>query len=1260
MMVYKKYTYKNGKKFGPYYYETKRVDGKIVTKYLGTTIHKKNSKLLYGSLTLLFLILIFIAVYFLSFTITGNVSLDMKTNYKFGEDINGKLNLNLFEGELLPADSVVLVSYGNFSKEFILSDLISEDLVEGKFYAEGVSLSGNGEGYGVLGKIIEYHVIDFKLNIFDVDESSDLESDSETVSDEQSSPDIDEENENQESDDSESVSDELNTNNDEESQNQESENTESDSSESSETSGESSVITGSVISDSKIIGGRVSKDNPFTYSISDGEMASLVEGSVYHGDFLLEDDFVGVKIKSNEVTVSTDYFVEKEGFGEEYIGKIGKKILIDTGDFELVADSESAFIVSINYDGQKIVEASDEITIVDKKSDGDVVDDEFVSETEINDSLINKTIIPENITEINQTELTNVTELNKTLINESLISVDIVQFTAVIGQPVRWVKKVSFEDINESLSLIVEIPASAGNVTIEKIKSGKKDEPIISDDEDVIVSNANASVEEAEENTAFSDINVTDSTISENPSPDLIIGITGDVTAEIQLGDETIFSKILKFFRFTGRAVDSPEEFDVLEVLVEVDSTDTGVEIEYYTDAPTSSEEVLSNGLKRIYVSSPEDVNYENVLIFTNLSDNLKITDSSSIRIEWVENDTLLEVYSIDDLNDDGYYDYVEWIAPHLSNQTFNIIVIIDALHLDENRTFISNIYNETRDLDGVWSETILDRHYVRVRFERNLTSDRDITIYPRIVSGNPMIEVYEVDGNEIIASFDEIVDNEYNKVYLNGLIGEQDTFDLKIIGGSVEFDHIIDPPTQVFFDSFEDAASWTYWTEVVGTGWDNVNACPTGCAHGSQCACAESGARDALQMSSAIDLTSYQDCILDYSVWIDSSFDNGEFYYVNVTDSGGTFINIFSCTNGQACENNTWNPQNYNITSGVGLNNNFNIRVTAALNDVNEEAGFDLINVTCITTTDTTPPEVTINQPLNASLIAPILFNVTTNENSSFANYTLTNGVVNYTMQNSSNRDFNATNDSIVSGQYTVKYFVWDANGNLNSTENRTFSVLDTTFPIINFTSPTPANGPTQSGDSIFVNVSASDMKNISSFIDFDNSLVSWWRMDDLNESGGVVDYLGMRNGTAYGNAVQNDSGKMGKSFSFDGSGDYLRDFSTIELSNRSYTISGWIYPVNTGVDQIWFTALSGNFNNGNLHLRVNSAGTLIFGLWFDDLSGGTVNFGDWNFVTYTYDNSTDTSKIYINSTEVASGNNGPFNGNSPTINIGMWDYYH
>jgi hypothetical protein len=55
-------------------------------------------------------------------------------------------------------------------------------------------------------------------------------------------------------------------------------------------------------------------------------------------------------------------------------------------------------------------------------------------------------------------------------------------------------------------------------------------------------------------------------------------------------------------------------------------------------------------------------------------------------------------------LNDKLLYNYVEWIAPHLSNQTFDIILISKAEHLDENRTFISDIYNEVKELDGNWS----------------------------------------------------------------------------------------------------------------------------------------------------------------------------------------------------------------------------------------------------------------------------------------------------------------------------------------------------------------------------------------------------------------------------------------------------------------------------------------------------------------------------------------------------------------------------
>jgi hypothetical protein len=95
-----------------------------------------------------------------------------------------------------------------------------------------------------------------------------------------------------------------------------------------------------------------------------------------------------------------------------------------------------------------------------------------------------------------------------------------------------------------------------------------------------------------------------------------------------------------------------------------------------------------------------------------------------------------------------------------------------------------------------------------------------------------------------------------------------------------------------------------------------------------------------------------------------------------------------------------------------------------------------------------------------------------------------------------------------------------------------------DTIAPLVNYESGTAASG-TQNYDSIYVNVSASDVgrgdNNVSTFINFNNSLVSWWRMDDLNATGGLVDYMGINNGSVVGDAGQIASGAMGKAFNFD-----------------------------------------------------------------------------------------------------------------------------
>ncbi len=138
--------------------------------------------------------------------------------------------------------------------------------------------------------------------------------------------------------------------------------------------------------------------------------------------------------------------------------------------------------------------------------------------------------------------------------------------------------------------------------------------------------------------------------------------------------------------------------------------------------------------------------------------------------------------------------DTITFTVSHFSGYAGGIINITKADHLDTNRVFISDIYNEAKSLDGVWSETIPSGDYVRVTFEQNLTNVNDITLYPRTISGTPRVEIYEIGETTLIAEFSSLNDNQYNKIYLTNLQGTQDRFDLKVLGGSVQFDHIVDP----------------------------------------------------------------------------------------------------------------------------------------------------------------------------------------------------------------------------------------------------------------------------------------------------------------------------------------------------------------------------------------------------------------------------------------------------------------------------------
>ena len=845
--MHKKYTYKNGKKFGPYYYETKRVNGKVVTTYLGRKhSEKKLNKSIWSIFAIAILGVLLLAFLFYPGTLTGRVALDIDSSYAPGELIDGKFNVVLSQGELLPEDTSVSVSVGSDSKEILVSDILTSAGLEyrvqnGDFYIEDSSISGSGRGYGIKGirevypdvgfrlEIIGGEIIDSELsdeidsagsgggseddkdaaegseisgsensgegNVSESDpmeineteipeETPEFEGNESTSTNETESSQGSEEQGNQtgdtsvggESDISEDEAhvgvNETEEGSDESEENsegfesgsggvrEESENIESGP---SEDLNPSAGITGAVVSDlekGEFISGSVNVNGNFEFTVSEGSSIFIVSGSVKTGDKDLAESDLKISTEGNKVIISTEYSEQEEGFGSDFSGKESLELELDIAQFGFMAENDSELSARLIYNDEILAEENKRIKVIG-----------------------------------------SFPEANATLLNKTSIKVNTTQYGAILGSPVRWTKKV---ESDFPARIKVEIPASAENVSVNLVESDviEKQEGLeVEDTREINESSSGSgeenmgSVEEGREEIIEDDVSEI-----ESESVDVKIDLEGSVISGAVVSGSREGQRISipgfleNFARITGLAVDnSTNSDDIQEIEVEITGKEEFVEIEYYTDAPYSLEEEFSDK-KRVVVVGPEDAHYENVLIFAEVPEYLDIRNKDVIRVFWHEGATNIVPENVLDLDGDGIFDYVEWVAPHLSNQTFDIIIITGAQHLDSNRTFVSDIFESVKELDGNWSETIPSENYVRVTFERNLTSDRDITVYPRNISGEPRIDVYEENGEDIIAQFANLSYNEYNKVFLTNLNGSQDTFDLQILNGDLQFDHIIDP----------------------------------------------------------------------------------------------------------------------------------------------------------------------------------------------------------------------------------------------------------------------------------------------------------------------------------------------------------------------------------------------------------------------------------------------------------------------------------
>ncbi len=752
------------------------------------------------------LLLFILSIFVINTSILGRTILEINSSLVLGEPILGQLAFNIKQGELVPLNSKIKIDYGNQSKLLNLRDLILDETISGEFYAEGVNLSGSGEGYGVIGSVVNYPNLTFDLLVYygdDSDSETSNESDSgdsgdsssgevdvnvsdgnSSISNETSSNEsISESNETiLESNETvvegnESVQDEQNVSESEEevvvdnnSSSSESEIVQEETAEASPQENEV-VLTGNVVSqDRQVISGVVSKGNNFEFNLENGQKAKILPGSVRVNGESLPESSIDLKVRNGKAIISTGYFVNEKGFGERFLGEYGLSLIVDLSKLELVAQ-EGDLVISLVYGDEVIASASKNILLEE--------------EIEVNESNLTKLkdiemirLSPNSSFELNLSEYfsgaesyefeannitgeflgealilnsdgrfkgsrkgkviafsgaENVSSEFNILVSSGAISIKTSRSQIKVGEPVKWVQNVSLE-IPENVT--IELPKHADNVSVKK-------------------------VEKEEEKEAKADIR----------------GISGNV---------------IRKWGLVGRVIgldEQAQENSTIEVQIQDNATDYVVE--YYTDAPTITEENKSSG-KRVIVSGPDELNYTDVLSFTNIEEIYQIGEENKIKLFWVENNTYLP-FDVYDLDGNEYLDYMEWITPHLSNQTFEIILITRAEHLDGNRTFVEDIYDLVKERDGNFTNEINPGEYVRVWFEKNLSSSKDITIYAKS-NESSRIEVYQKDSNEVLATFENVSEDRKYQILLTNLEGEQDTFDLKVLDSPIQFDYIVDP----------------------------------------------------------------------------------------------------------------------------------------------------------------------------------------------------------------------------------------------------------------------------------------------------------------------------------------------------------------------------------------------------------------------------------------------------------------------------------
>lgn len=375
-----------------------------------------------------------------------------------------------------------------------------------------------------------------------------------------------------------------------------------------------------------------------------------------------------------------------------------------------------------------------------------------------------------------------------------------------------------------------------------------------------------------------------------------------------------------------------------------------------------------------------------------------------------------------------------------------------------------------------------------------------------------------------------------------------------------------------------------------------------------------------------------------------DSNSLNPNGRYIFSTNNSGSWVN-------DSAVNFTATPSWANVTKTLNSTGNLAIGYQWYLTDNATNANNTPIYI--LTTSDTTPPSLTVNSPLNQTYkTSTVIFNVTATDATSVSAcvYSLDSGVSNHTLTNTVGNFWTTTNSTMANGFYNVTFFCADSGSNWNSTSLRYFTVdLE---PIISWVNPTPSDGGTVNTTYVYLNATISDFSETSSWIDWNNSLVGYWGFDYYNSTGvydnSSHDNFGLFKGMDTSDLV---SGKRGNAADFAGIDGGIAGSTNITIADDNsldvtggVTLAAWvkIHSRNTTRgysriiskeynDAVWsddsyMLLLDGNDEKAYMRIYLNDSVSNPY----SGYSSSVIPLETWTFLVGTYNGSRIT--IYSN----------------------------